>query len=108
MNVQLPPPVAAYFHADQTDAATLANCFTEDAVVRDDGHTHHGRAAIRQWKEETAAKYTYTCEPLQCETQNGTTVVTSRLAGNFPGSPLDLRFKFDLADAKIAALEIVA
>ncbi len=110
MTLQLPQPIAAYFTADKsTDKAApeaLANCFTDDAVVKDEGHTHRGRAAIRQWKEETAQKYTYTCEPLACVAQHGRTVVTCRLAGSFSGSPLDLRFMFELAGAKIAALEV--
>lgn len=110
MTLQLPQPIAAYFTADQGDAKaaaeTLANCFTDDAVVKDEGHTYHGRAAIRQWKEESSQKYTYTCEPLACKTQHGKTGVTCRLTGNFPGSPLDLRFMFELAGAKISALEV--
>jgi hypothetical protein len=34
-------------------------------------------------------------------------VVTSRLTGNFPGSPLNLRFFFGLDGDKIASLEII-
>ena len=33
-------------------------------------------------------------------------VVTSHLVGNFPGSPVDLRFFFKLEGDKIASLEI--
>ena len=35
------------------------------------------------------------------------TVVTSRLNGNFPGSPVNLRFFFRLERGKIALLEII-
>ena len=31
----------------------------------------------------------------------------SRLTGNFPGSPVDLRFFFELDGDKIASLEII-
>jgi hypothetical protein len=34
-------------------------------------------------------------------------VVTCHLAGNFPGSPIDLRYMFVLAGDKIASLDIV-
>jgi hypothetical protein len=34
-------------------------------------------------------------------------VVTSRLIGNFPGSPVDLRFFFELEGDKIASLEVI-
>jgi len=39
--------------------------------------------------------------------RDGTTVVTSRLTGNFPGSPVELRFFFRLERGKIAFLEII-
>jgi hypothetical protein len=58
------------------------------------------------WKVDLSTKYQYTCEPLECEEKDGTTVVTCHLVGNFPGSPVDLRFFFTLAGDKIASLEI--
>jgi hypothetical protein len=76
-------------------------------VVQDEGHTYRGRAAIRQWKADASAKYQYTSEPFACEQKDGRVVVTSRLTGNFPGSPVNLRFFFGLDDGKIASLEII-
>lgn len=108
MTLQLPQPVAAYFQADSGNGEAVSSCFTEDAVVKDEGHTYHGRAAIKKWKEDASTKYTYTCDPLTCEQQNGKSVVTCHLAGNFPGSPVNLRFCFQLEGDKIASLEIVA
>lgn len=107
MTLNLPNPVSAYFIADQADGEAVAHCFTNDAVVKDEGHTHHGRAAIQRWKEDVSAKYVYTSDPLVCEQQDGKVVVTCRLTGNFPGSPVDLRFFFGLMGEKIASLEVV-
>ena len=107
MTLALPQPVAAYFAADREDAEAVARCFTETAVVKDEGHTYQGRAAIKQWKADAAAKYQYTTELLDCERTDGKTVVTSRLTGNFPGSPVDLRFFFVLEGDKIASLEVI-
>ena len=107
MTLPLPHPVAVFFSADQADSETLSLCFTENAIVEDEGHTHHGRAAIRKWKDEASAKYQYTCEPLTCVETDGRDVVTSRLTGNFPGSPVDLRYFFKLDGDKIASLEII-
>lgn len=107
MTLQLPEPVAAYFIADRADGEAVARCFTDNAVVKDEGHTYNGRAAIKKWKEDVATKYVYTCEPLACEPKDGKVVVTCRLTGNFPGSPVDLRFCFELAGEKIASLEVV-
>jgi hypothetical protein len=103
----LPKPIAAYFTADKGDGEALSRCFTENAVVKDEGHTHKGRAAIKQWKTEASAKYEYTSEPFACEEKDRKTVVTSHLVGNFPGSPVDLRFFFELEGDKIASLEII-
>src|SRR6266487_886262 len=102
-----PKPVAAYFTADKGDGEAVSQCFTENAIVKDEGHTHKGRAAIKQWKTDASAKYEYTCEPIACEEKDGKTVVTSHLVGNFPGSPVDLRFFFELEGDKIASLEII-
>jgi hypothetical protein len=74
---------------------------------RIEGHTHNGHAAIKKWKADASAKYQYTCEPFACEEKDGKFVVTSRLTGNFPGSPVSLRFFFELEGDKIASLEVI-
>jgi ketosteroid isomerase-like protein len=107
MTVILTEPIAAYFAADRRDAEAVARCFTEDAVVKDEGRTHRGIAEIKQWKTETSAKFSYTCEPFRVEQSNGATVVNCHLEGNFPGGQVDLRFFFRLECGKIANLEIV-
>src|SRR5260221_559151 len=81
-NVTLPEPIAAYFAADRLDAEAVARCFTNDAVVKDEGETHAGLAAIRRWKTEAAAKYTYTSEPFLIEREPGLTVEHSHLDGS--------------------------
>ena len=107
MTLNLPTPVANYFSADTGDSKAVAECFTENAVVKDEGHTFKGRAAIRQWKADASAKYQYTSEPFVCELRDGQVIVTSRLTGNFPGSPVNLRFVFKLEGDKIESLEVV-
>jgi len=107
MTLNLPKPIAAYFAADKADGEAVSQCFTEDALVKDEGHTHQGRAAIKQWKTDASARYQYTSEPFACEQKGGKFVVTSHLTGNFPGSPVDLRFFFELEGDQIASLEII-
>ena len=103
----LPKPIAAYFSAEKAGAEAVCQCFTENAVVKDEAHTYEGQVAIKQWRAEVATKYEYTSAPFACEAKGGQIVVTSRLTGNFPGSPVDLRFFFELQGDKIAALEII-
>src|SRR5437762_1131033 len=106
MTLELPERIAAYFTADKGDSQAVAQCFTENAVVMDEGHTHRGWAAIKQWKTDASARYQYTSEPFACEQKDGKVIVTSRLTGNFPGSPVNLRFIFGLEGDQIASLEI--
>jgi len=107
MSVDLPTPIAIYIDAENRgDTQALAQCFAEDAVVRDEGKTIEGLAAIKQWKAETKRKYQHTIEPLASAQKDGKTIVTNRLAGNFPGSPIELEFVFELDGDKIASLEI--
>jgi len=105
--LSLPEPIAHYFAADLAgDANALARCFTADAVVRDEGGTFKGAAAIKRWNEEAKAKYRYTVEPLSVDARPGEMVVVGRVAGDFPGSPITLRHIFTMAGHKIEALEI--
>ena len=105
-NLTLPEPIAAYFNADGQDGRTVARCFTPDGQVRDEGKTHTGTAAIEAWKAGASRQYAYTVTPFQLEGQDGTCLVTAHVAGNFPGSPVDLRYRFSLQRRKIATLEI--
>jgi ketosteroid isomerase-like protein len=105
--VKLPKPVAEYFAAaNADDADRVAACFVEDAVVRDEGRDMHGRAAIRAWAQETRRKYRFHAEVRMVEETPDRTVVTAHLTGDFPGNPVDLRYRFKLAGMEIVALEI--
>jgi hypothetical protein len=45
-------------------------------------------------------------EPLASVRNRDKVTVTNRLTGNFPGSPIEIQFIFELNDDKIASLEI--
>ena len=109
MPVDLPTPIACYIAAaNNSDTDALAQCFAENAVVRDENQTIEGLDAIKQWAAETRRKYQHTIEPLAFSQKDGTTIVTNRLTGNFPGSPIELEFVFTLDGDKIASLEILS
>ncbi len=108
MTIELPQAAANYFAADKgRSAEAVALCFAEGAIVKDEGNTYTGREAIRQWMADSSTKYTYTVEPFSIATEGGRTVVTSHLVGNFPGSPVDLRYFFTFEGDRIAELEII-
>jgi ketosteroid isomerase-like protein len=107
MTVKLPKSLTEYFAAANTDDDDrVAACFAEDAVVRDEGRDIHGRGAIRAWAEESRRKYRFHAEVMTVEETADRTVVTAHLTGDFPGNPVDLRYRFKLAGPEIIALEI--
>jgi len=109
MPADLPTPIATYIAAaNRGETEALAQCFVESAVVRDEGKTIEGLAAIKKWMVETKQKYQHIIEPLASTRKDGKTIVTNRLAGSFPGSPIELEFVFTLDRDKIAALEILS
>jgi hypothetical protein len=107
MSINLPEPIAAYFAAETAeDARALARCFASDGVVHDEGGTFTGPTAIEQWNASARAKYHHTVQPLSATERDGAFVVIGKVAGDFPGSPVNLEHAFRLKDDKIVLLEI--
>ncbi|SIS57842.1 nuclear transport factor 2 family protein [Insolitispirillum peregrinum] len=107
MTITLTGMIAEYFAADgEKSAEAVSRCFSHLAVVKDEGKSYTGRDAIRQWASNSSRKYSYTVEPFSISTEGNRTIVVAHLAGDFPGSPVDLRYQFILDDGKIAGLEI--
>jgi hypothetical protein len=105
----LPKSIAAYFAGSNAhDADACAACFMDDAVVRDEGRERRGTAAIRAWKVEVTEKYRPTVDVIAVAQADGKTIATGRVSGNFPGSPVELRYVFTLTNEKISRLEIHA
>jgi ketosteroid isomerase-like protein len=108
MSNTLPHPIAAYIAASNAhDADACAACFTDRAVVRDERREMHGTAAIRHWMDTAIKKYGHVVEVITSAEADGKTIVTCRVSGNFPNSPVELRYAFTLAGEKIGHLEIV-
>jgi hypothetical protein len=105
--LHLPRPIALYFASENThDASATDNCFAAQAVVRDEGKTIEGLAAISAWRTETAKKYNHRVEPLEVSQRDGKIIVKGRVSGNFPGSPIILDHSFAIVGDQIASLEI--
>ena len=104
--LDLPQPIAEYFDADRRDGKAVARCFTADGVVKDERKTHAGAAAIEAWKDAASAEFAYVAEPIALHKHDREVVVSGRVTGSFPGSPVILRYAFVLERGKIASLEI--
>jgi len=88
-----------YFAAqNDQDVDAMAAAFATNAEVLDEGHTYVGREAIREWKAATSAKYGVTVQPLSVAPSGDVVRVLGRVAGQFPGSPIELTYEFVLDD----------
>jgi ketosteroid isomerase-like protein len=107
MSLRLPDLLTNFFAAENSgDAESLGACFADHAVVRDEGRTFEGVAAIEQWMRDAKKKYQHTAEPIEVVRRDGKTIVTTRVSGNFAGSPVNLEHIFGIEGDKIASLEI--
>lgn len=108
MSDQIPPAINRYVSAAaEGDLDTLVACFTANAVVTDEDVTYRGHAEIRAWRDHVANAFDYTATVLSAEpTGHDTYLVTTHLAGNFPGSPVDLRYNFAMSGDLISELTI--
>jgi len=52
--------------------------------------------------------YHHTVTPVAIAERAGKTVVTTEMAGNFPGSPITVDFVFQIKGDRIASLEIAS
>lgn len=101
-----PPKVITDLANAQNDFDSLAytNCFSENAIVFDEGKTHHGKTEIQQWIEKANTEYKATMKPLEYSEANE--VLKAEVSGNFPGSPIHLNYHFKLKDGLIDYLKI--
>lgn len=107
MHIELPMPLARFFAAtNRHDASSLTADLTDDAVVQDEGRQHHGVPAIRAWASDTFHKYEFTVQPTGVARAGDEVAVKVEVAGAFPGSPIALTYRFELAGQRIARLEI--
>jgi hypothetical protein len=90
--------------APQPDADAYLAQFAGDAVVEDDGQAHRGIAAIRAWRSKVP-RVACTIHDVKATTAGHDAAVD--IAGDFPGSPVSVRFHFQsAADGRITALTI--
>ncbi len=105
--MNLPKVISDLVNAQNSfDSIAYTNCFSETAVVFDEGRTHTGRAEIQHWIEESNENYKSVMKPLEYA-ENGTSgVLSAECSGTFPGSPIVLKFNFDIADGLIQHLKV--
>ncbi len=104
--MNLPTAIADLVSAQNSfDSGAYAQCFTNTAIVFDEGKTHTGTAAIQQWIDKANKEYQATMNPIEYSASNET--LKAEISGTFPGSPLVLTYQFQLSNGKIQSLKIV-
>lgn len=86
------------------DSVAYAQCFSETAIVLDEGKMHKGRTAIKNWIEKANQKYKTVINPL--EYSQAEEVLKAEISGDFDGSPIVLNYHFTLTDGLIQSLKI--
>lgn len=101
----LPAPLGAYFTSG--DRSSIVGLFAPDAHVRDEGHDHHGTAAIAAWLDSVETRYQPRYVIETAETDGNRTVATVVVTGTFPGSPVTMRQQFTIHQGKIASFTVL-
>ncbi|WP_234572512.1 nuclear transport factor 2 family protein [Rhodohalobacter sp. 614A] len=86
------------------DSEAYANCFSETAVVFDEGKTHRGKAEIKSWIAKANGTYKTVMKPLDYSPDQQ--MLEAEISGTFPGSPLVLKYQLEIADGLIQSLRI--
>jgi hypothetical protein len=107
MPIELKPPLSTYFEASNAhDADKVAALFGETGLVHDEDADHRGRKEIRNWAQATYDKYNVVVSPQEARREAGVTLITTGVVGSFPGSPIELTFRFTLDGDRIEELRI--
>lgn len=103
--MNLPNVIAKLIKAQNNfDSAAYAQCFTETVIVFDEGKTHKGKTEIEKWIDKSNKEYKATMEPLDYNDREN--ILSAEISGSFPGSPIILKFHFDITDGKIQQLKV--
>jgi hypothetical protein len=107
MSIKLPPIVGAFLKAKNSrDSKAFVACFSEEAVVQDEGQKYSGKAAIKKWIEESSVKYKVTVAAKSFLERDNESILTAQISGNFQGSPVMLDYHFIIDAGKISRLSI--
>lgn len=91
---------------DDFNSVSYANCFSDTAVVFDEGKTHVGRKEIEHWIAEANDQYKSVMKPVSYE-ENGTeSILKAEVSGTFPGSPIVLSYHLEINGELIQSLKI--
>ncbi|MGD9931736.1 MAG: hypothetical protein AB7U05_17080 [Mangrovibacterium sp.] len=86
------------------DSVAYSHCFSETAVVFDEGKTYNGKIEIQQWIKKANEEFQPVMKPLEYSVAEE--ILKAEVSGNFPGSPVVLSYHFELKEGLIQSLKI--
>jgi hypothetical protein len=86
------------------DSVAYSNCFSETALVFDEGKTYNGKIEIQQWIKKANKEFQPVMKPIEYSATEE--ILKAEVSGNFPGSPVVLSYHFKLKDGLIQSLKI--
>lgn len=105
MSIELTPLLDRFVsHMNHHDSAAFTACFAKDAVVEDEGHTHHGTSEIEAWISKAFAQYSPILELKEAQITATGSLLSGMVSGNFPGSPILLHYHLTHDEESIHAL----
>jgi hypothetical protein len=105
--MNIPPVITELVKTQNSfDSVAYANCFSETAVVFDEGKTHKGRKEIADWITDANERYQATMEPVSFEEKETESILKVEVSGKFDGSPIVLSYHLEIADGSIQSLKI--
>jgi ketosteroid isomerase-like protein len=87
------------------DLAAVHAAFTPDAAIHDEGEVVRGPAGVERWATRVFG-YAPAFTVDDVSDHAGETIVTTTVAGDFPGSPLAFRWHLAFEGDRIASLRI--
>lgn len=104
--MNLPKVVAELIKTQNNfDSTAYANCFTEIAVVFDEGKTHSGKTEIKNWIDKANKEYQATMKPI--EYSEAVQTLKTEVSGTFPGSPIIMTYHYEFENGLIQSLRIL-
>jgi len=73
----------------------VVSCFSDDALVRDEGKDFRGKKTIEDWVVKTIEKYKFRFKPLAVKSDEAKIVVSVRSIGNFSWEPSQPDYHFN-------------
>ncbi|WP_134088520.1 nuclear transport factor 2 family protein [Olivibacter sp. XZL3] len=105
--MNIPKVIANLVEAQNNhDSIAYANCFSETAVVFDEGKKHNGRKEIERWIADANQQFNTIMKPVSFKEQETTSILEAEVSGTFDGSPVILSYHFEIVDEQIQSLKI--